>query len=84
MKIELLKILRRQSWNKYEIRNWSDVAGCRERPWCICIGHRTSLSNRGYKTREEAVKAAKQLWHKDAEKYLWEHRTERKRNKYPW
>ena len=33
---------------------------------------------------EEAVEATKLLWHDVAQKYLWNHRDQRKRNKYPW
>lgn len=84
MKIKLLKRLRIRSWNKYEICNWGDIAGCPERPWRICTGPHSALAYHEYKTREDAVKAAKQLWHEDAKKYLWEHRIERNHNKYPW
>lgn len=84
MKVTLLKQLRTESWNRYEIRDWNDVAGCYEKPWHICTGPHTALSYHEYKTKEEAVEAAKLLWHDIAQKYLWNHRDKRKRNKYPW
>ncbi len=84
LKTKLLRILRKKTWDKYEIRNWSSISGCREKPWRICTGPNSSLAYHEYKTKEEAVNAVKLLWHEEAEKYLWEHRTERKRNKYPW
>ena len=84
MKVALLKQLRAESWNRYEIRDWGDVAGCYEKPWHICTGPHTALSYHEYKTKEEAVEAAKLLWHDVAQKYLWNHRDKRKRNKYPW
>lgn len=84
MKVALLKQLRAESWNRYEIRDWSDVAGCYEKPWHICTGPHTALLYHEYKTKEEAVEAAKLFWHDIAQKYLWNHRDKRKRNKYPW
>ena len=84
MKVRLLKRLRKESWGKYEIRDLSNVAGCFEKPWHIGIGINATLLNHEYTTREEAVEAAKKLWHDEAEKYLWENRKRRKRNKYPW
>lgn len=84
MKVRLLKRLRKESWSKYEIRNLSNVAGCSEKPWRIGIGKNVTLINHEYTTREEAVEAAKKCWHDEAEKYLWENRKRRKRNKYPW
>lgn len=84
MKTRLLKQLRKESWNKYEIRNWSDCANCKEKPWHICTSHNTGLAYHQYATRDEAVAVAKLLWHEVAEKYLWDHHSERKRNKYPW
>ena len=84
MKVALLHQLRAESWNRYEICDWSDVAGCYKKPWHICTGPHTALSYHEYKTKEEAVEAAKLLWHDVAQKYLWNHRDKRKRNKYPW
>ena len=84
MKTRLLKQLRKESWNKYEIRNWSDCSGYEEKPWHICTSHNTGLAYHEYATKEEAIIEAKKLWHEVAEKYLWNHRAERKRNKYPW
>ena len=84
MKTELLKRLRAESWSKYEIRSWDHVAGCSEKPWRICTGPNRSLAYHEYSTREKAVEAAKRLWHEVAEKYLWDHRAERRKNKYPY
>ena len=84
MKTRLLKRLRKESWNKYEIKDWSDCSNCHEKPWHINTGPHTGLAYHEYATREEAVKATKLLWHEVAEKYLWDHRDKRKRNKYPW
>ncbi len=84
MKVKLLKLLRKKSWNKYEIRNWNDVAGCKDKPWHICDGPKTALAYHEYATKEEAINALKLFWHEEAEKYLWSHREKRKRNKYPW
>ena len=83
MKTILLKRLRKESWHKYEVKK-TDAVNCQDKPWHIYTGHNTSLAYREYKTREEAIAAAKQLWHNVAEKYLWEHRNQRKQNKYPW
>jgi hypothetical protein len=80
----LLKQLRNESWNKYEIRDWSIIGGCKDYPWHICDGPRTALAYHQYATKEEAINAIKLLWHDLAQKYLWENRTKRKRNKYPW
>ena len=84
MKTKLLKQLRAESWNKYEIRNWRDVSSYKDKPWVIGCGEKTTLAYHQYATREEAVEAAKLLWHDVAQKYLWTHRDKRKRNKYPW
>ena len=84
MKTKLLKQLRAESWNKYEIRNWKNIAGCSEKPWRICNFYNTALADHSYKTKKEAIEAAKLLWHETAEWYLWQHRYKRKRNKYPW
>ena len=84
MKVKLLKELRSKSWGKYEIQNWSNVVGCGDKPWRICDSPKTALAFHEYATKEEAIEATKSLWHDDATKYLWEHRTERKCNKYPW
>ena len=45
---------------------------------------KTVLAYHQYVTREEAIEAVKLLWHDVAQKYLWTHREQRKRNKYPW
>lgn len=82
MKVRLLKILRKKTWEKYSIQNWRHVAGCCERPWHICTDFKTAIYS--YATREEAIDVVKFFWHEEAEKYLFEHREERKRNKYPW
>ena len=84
MKTELLKQLRAESWNKYEIRNWRNVSGYKDKPWVIGCGEKTALAYHQYATREEAIEATKLLWHDVAQKYLWTHRDKRKRNKYPW
>ena len=84
MKVKLLKEIRLKVLSKYEIVNWSRISGCREKPWCIAYDVRTCLAYHEYRTKEEASKALKRLWHKEAEKYLWEHKLERKRNKYLW
>ncbi len=70
MKVKLLKKIRSNTLSKYEIRNWSRVAGCKEKPWRICDGVRTCLACHEYKTKDEAVNALKMLWHDEAEKYL--------------
>ena len=84
MKVKLLKQLRAESWNKYEIRNWQDVSSYKDKPWVIGCDEKAALAYHQYATREEAVEAAKLLWHDVAQKYLWNHRDKRKRNKYPW
>lgn len=84
MKTRLLKQLRKESWNKYEIRNWRDASGYKDKPWVIGCGEKTALAYHQYATREEAIEAVKLLWHDAAQKYLWTHREQRKRNKYPW
>ncbi len=84
MKIQLLKEIRLKVLSNYGIVNWSHVAGYKEKPWCIACGAKTCLTYHKYKTKDEAVNALKMLWHDEAEKYLWEHRLERKRNKYLW
>ena len=84
MKVKLLKEIRLRTLSKYEIRNWSYIAGCKEKPWRIGCGVKTCLAYHEYKTKDEAVNALKMLWHEEAEKYLWEHKLKRKRNKYPW
>ena len=75
MKTKLLKQLRAESWNKYEIRNLGDVSGYKDKPWVIGCGEKTSLAYHQYATREEAINAAKLLWRDLAQKYLWENRT---------
>ena len=84
MKTRLLKQLRKESWNKYEIRNWRDASGYKDKPWVIGCGEKTVLAYHQYATREEAIEAVKLLWHDVAQKYLWTHIEQRKRNKYPW
>lgn len=84
MKIRLLRQLRKESWNKYEIRNWSDIPSCKEKPWHICTGPKTALVYHEYATKEEAIKATKLLWYEYAQKYLWNNRDKRNKNKYPW
>ena len=83
MKTKLLKQLRKESWNKYEVK-FSNVVGEGYQKWCIYTSPNTCLAYEYYSTKEAAVNYVKSLWHDVAEKYLWEHRTERKRNKYPW
>lgn len=84
MKIFYLKQLRSKIWNKYEVRDWSNIAGCSEKPWYICNGPKTVLAYHSYETKEEAIKEMKKLWWEEAAKFLWEHKTKRKKNKYPW
>ena len=84
MKTKLLRRLRKISWDRYEIRNWSDCGNYQEKPWHICDSYKTALAYHEYKTKEEAVEAVKLLWHEVAEKYLWNNRDKRKKNKYPW
>ena len=40
MKTRLLKQLRKESWNKYEIRNWRDASGYKDKPWVIGCGEK--------------------------------------------
>lgn len=40
MKTRLLKQLRKESWNKYEIRNWRDTSGYKDKPWVIGCGEK--------------------------------------------
>ena len=40
MKTILLKQLRKESWNKYEIRNWRDASGYKDKPWVIGCGEK--------------------------------------------
>jgi hypothetical protein len=84
MKIKLLKEIRLKVLSKYKIVNWSHVSGCKEKPWHIACGVHTCLAYHEYATKDEAIKALKLLWHEEAENYLWEHKLERKRNKYLW
>ena len=84
MKVKLLKELRLKTLSKYDIRNWSHIAGCKDKPWRIGRSIHTVLAYHEYATKEEAIKALRLLWHKEAEEYLWEHKLERKRNKYLW
>ena len=42
MKTKLLKQLRAESWNKYEIRNWRNVSGYKDKPWFIGCGEKTA------------------------------------------
>ena len=44
MNIKLLKQLRAELWNKYEIRNWHDVSGYKDKPWVIGCGKKNSIS----------------------------------------
>lgn len=84
MKVKLLKELRVKTLRKYDIRNWSNIAGCKDKPWRIGCGVKNVLAYHEYATKEEATKALRMLWHEEAEKYLWEHKLERKCNKYLW
>ena len=84
MKTKLLKKLRLKVLDKYDVRNWSHIPCCQDKPWRIGCGINTTLSEYKYTTKEEAIKGLKLLWHEEASKYLWEHKLERKRNKYPW
>ena len=84
MKVKLLKKLRLEVLRKYDVRNWSYIPSCKDKPWRIGSGVNRTLAYHEYSTREEAVKALKLLWHEEASKYLWEHKLERKRNKYSW
>ena len=61
MKTRLLKQLRKESWNKYEMRNWRDAAGYKDKPWVIGCGEKTVLAYHQYATREEAIEAVKLL-----------------------
>ena len=84
MKVKLLKEIRLSVFCKYDIRNWSNVAGCKEKPWRIGCGGNSVLADHEYSTKGEAIEALKLLWHKEAQKYLWEHKIERKHSKYYW
>lgn len=84
MKVQLLKEIRLKVLSKYDIVNWSHVSGCKEKPWRIACGADTCLAYHKYATKEEAIEALRLLWHKEAKEYLWEHKQERKRNKYLW
>ena len=81
MKTKLLKILRKRTWNKYEIRNWFSES---DKPWRICDGPKTALAYHEYATKQEAIEVVKKMWHEEAIKYLWDHRNERRKNKYPY
>lgn len=61
MKTRLLKQLRKESWNKYEIRNWRDASGYKDKPWVIGCGEKTVLAYHQYATREEVMEAVKLL-----------------------
>ena len=84
MKVKLLKEIRLKVLSKYEVVNWSRIPGCKEKPYRIACGAHTCLTHYEYATKDEAIKALKLFWHAEAENYLWEHKLERKRNKYPW
>jgi len=66
MKIRLLRRLRKESWNRYEIRNCGDCRNWEEKSWHIYIGPKTALAYHEYATKEEAIEAAKLLWHEYA------------------
>lgn len=83
MKVQLLKEIRLKVLSKYEIVNLPNVPD-KEKPWHIACGVRSCLPYHEYATKAEAIKALKLLWHEEAENYLWEHRLERKQNKYLW
>lgn len=78
MKAKLLKYLRRKVYSEYQVMKWGDGL------WRVCESPKVSISLRSFETKEQAIEEMKLQWHKFAEKYLWEHRTERKQNKYPW
>ena len=79
MKTKLLKQLRAESWRKYEVRKTPFPCNL---PWCIYTGPYTSIAYMEYATKQDAMRAARLLWHNVAERYLWEHTNKRKRNKY--
>jgi len=83
MKVKVLKNIRKESWEKYEVRK-CDAVNAGDKPWCIWTGPKSYLAYHEYATREEAINAAKLLWHDHDEKVLWELRSKRKRNKYPY
>ena len=84
MKVKLLKKIRLNTLKKYDVRNWSYIPSCEDKPWRIGSGVDTTLAFHAYANKEEAIEALKLLWHDEAKKYLWNHRDERKRKKYYW
>jgi len=83
MNIYWLKRIRKESWNKYEVRK-SDAGNADDRPWSIYTSPTTSLAYEHYTTKEAAIRACQLHWHEEAKKFLWNNRDKRKKNKYPW
>ena len=48
------------------------------------IEHLERKLERSNTTQAEAIEATKLLWHEHAQKYLWNNRNKRQKNKYPW
>ena len=83
MKTFYLKQIRKRIYEQYEVRK-SDAGNVGAKPWCIYTGPKTCLAYHEYATKEEAVAAMKQFWWEEADKFLWEHKKQKKQNKYPW
>lgn len=84
MKIKLLKQIRQQVANKYQVTHTKENDGSYK--WRIQCGPRMYLEYCAWDEREDADKYMIYLWQKEAAKYLWNHRNERnnKRKHYIW
>lgn len=72
MKTKLIKKLRQEVESKYMIKRWRDVYKIFTSP--------TTMLVENFKTYEDAENYLWEEWHRAAERYLWEHRLDRRRN----
>lgn len=84
MKIKLLKQIRQQVANKYQVVHAKENDGSYK--WRIQCGPQTYLAYCEWDERKNADEYMIYLWQKEATEYLWNHRNERnnKRKHYIW
>jgi hypothetical protein len=84
MKIKLLKQIRQQVANKYQVIHAKENDGSYK--WRIQCGPQTYLAYCEWDEREKADEYMIYLWQKEAAEYLWNHRNKRnnKRKHYIW
>lgn len=84
MKIKLLKQIRQQVVDKYQVTYTKENDGSYK--YRIQCGHKSYLAYNVYDNIKDAEYGLHELWLEEAAEYLWNHRNERnnKRKHYIW